>query len=176
MEFRDIKLQYKKLKPQIDEAVSRTLSNACFIGGTAVHELEESLAAYVGKKYCITCANGTDALTLALKAWGTGPGDAVFVPDFTFFASGEAPACEGAVPVFVDIEKDTYNMDAACLEEAVNRVMSKGTLTPKAVIAVDLFGQPAEYDRILEVCRKYGMYLLEDGAQGFGGAEIGRAS
>lgn len=174
MEFRDIKLQYKKLKPQIDEAVSHTLSNACFIGGTAVHELEESLAAYVGKKYCITCANGTDALTLALKAWGTGPGDAVFVPDFTFFASGEAPACEGAVPVFVDIEKDTYNMDAACLEEAVNRVMSKGTLTPKAVIAVDLFGQPAEYDRILEVCRKYGMYLLEDGAQGFGGAVHGR--
>lgn len=170
MEFRDLKAQYRHLKPKIDEAMQRVLLDGSFIGGEEVRWLEEELALYVGKKYCITCGNGTDALSLALKAWGIGKGDAVFVPDFTFFSSGECPACEGATPVFVDVDGSTYNMEPGRLEEAVRKVLSDGIYLPKAVIAVDLFGQPAEHGKIREICKKYGLYLLEDGAQGFGGS------
>ena len=110
MEFRDLKKQYQELKPQIDAAMKRVCQTADFISGTEVKELEYMLAEYTGVKHCITCANGTDALTLALMAWNIGRGDAVFVLDFTFFASGETVAYEGAVPVFVDVEEDTFNM------------------------------------------------------------------
>ena len=170
MEFRDLKLQYKKLKPEIDRAILKTVSEASFIGGVCVQELEEKLASFVGKKYCITCGNGTDALSLALEAWGIGAGDAVFVPDFTFFSSGECPASTGAMPIFVDIDERTYNMNPICLENAIRQVLEEGRYIPRVVLTVDLFGQPAEYDRIRETCVKYGLYLLEDGAQGFGGA------
>lgn len=174
MEFRDLKLQYENLKPEIDNAIQKVLSHANFIGGACVQELEQELASYVGKKYCITCANGTDALTIALKAWGIGKGDAVFIPDFTFFSTGECPAGEGAAVVFVDIDKSTYNINPDCLEAAIMQVIKEGRYIPKVVIAVDLFGQPAEYNRIQGICDKYHLYLLEDGAQGFGGAIAGQ--
>lgn len=170
MEFRDLKTQYQRLKPEIDKAVTDVMTAASFISGPQVTELEEQLAQYTGVKHCITCANGTDALTLALMAWNIGPGDAVFVPDFTFFASGEAVAYEGAVPVFVDVEEDTFNLSPDSLEQAIKAVLTQGTLTPHAIVTVDLFGQPADYSRIREIADRYGLYILEDAAQGFGGS------
>lgn len=174
MEFRDLKVQYQQLKPQIDEAVSKVLAASNFISGIQVRELEERLAKYVGVEHCITCGNGTDALILALMAWGIGKGDAVFIPDFTFFASGEAPALLGATPVFVDVERDTFNLSPEALEAAIQQVMHDGEVKPKVIVAVDLFGQPADYTRIKEIAGKYGLLLLEDGAQGFGGSLDGR--
>lgn len=174
MEFRDLKKQYEVLKLQIDAAISQTLTSVHFISGPQVQRLEEQLAEYVGVKHCITCANGTDALTLALKAWSIGPGDAVFVPDFTFFASGECPAAEGATCVFVDVQVETFNLDPDKLEQAILQVKAEGKLTPRVVVSVDLFGQPADYDRIYPVCQKYNLLLLEDGAQGFGGTIRGK--
>lgn len=170
MQFRDLKKQYKELKQEIDGAVNEVLQSAAFVSGAPVHELEEKLADYVGVKHCISCANGTDALTLALMAWGIGEGDAVFVPDFTFFSTAECPAAVGARPVFVDVKKETYNMDPVKLEGAILHVKKEGKVIPRAVIAVDLFGQPAEYGTIRKICDKYSLFLLEDGAQGFGGS------
>ncbi len=174
MEFRDLKKQYEVLKTDIDAAISRVLTNTNFISGKEVRELEEQLAEYVGVKHCITCGNGTDALVLALMAWGIGEGDAVFVPDFTFFASGEAPALCGATPVFVDVEKDTFNISPECLEKAIIQILDEKILIPKVIVAVDLFGQPADYIRIREIANKYGLLILEDSAQGFGGNIKGR--
>lgn len=169
MEFRDLKRQYQKLKPQIDAAIHTVLDNTNFISGNQVTELEKQLAEYTDRKHCMTCGNGTDALTLALMALEAGNGDAIFVPDFTFFASGETPAFAGATPVFVDIEQDTFNMSPSSLEDAINAVKKAGKLVPKAIIAVDLFGQPADYDKIEAIAQKYGLFLIEDAAQGFGG-------
>lgn len=174
MEFRDLKKQYEVLKLEIDAAISEVLHTAHFISGPWVRELEQELAEYVGVKHCITCANGTDALTLALMAWGIGSGDAVFVPDFTFFSSGECPAYTGATPIYVDVERDTYNIDPFKLETAILKVKAEGKYVPKVVVAVDLFGQSADYLRIRPICEKYGLLLLEDGAQGFGGSINGR--
>ena len=174
MEFRDLKKQYEVLKPQIDAAIADVVTSSHFISGPQVAALEKKLAAYVGVKHCITCGNGTDALTLALMAWNVGAGDAVFVPDFTFFSSGECPAYEGATPIFVDVDPHTYNMDPDKLRQAIEQVRAEGNLTPKAVVSVDLFGQPADYDRILPLCKRYGLLLLEDGAQGFGGSLHGK--
>lgn len=170
MEFRDLNAQYQALKGGIDAGIARVLEHGRYIGGPEVAELEARLAAYVGARHCITCANGTDALQLALMAWGVGPGDAVFVPDFTFFASGEAPALLGAMPVFVDVDERTFNLDPAKLEEAVRFVEDGTDLAPRVVVAVDLFGLPADYTAIREVCERHRMLLLEDGAQGFGGS------
>lgn len=169
MEFRDLKKQYLKLKKNIDRSIAEVLSSAHFISGSEVTALEKELASYAGVSHCISCGNGTDAISIALMSHGIGPGDAVFVPDFTFFSSGECPASVGATPVFTDIKRDTYNMDPASLECAVEKVIKDGRLTPKAVVAVDLFGLPADYSAIREICKRHGMLLLEDGAQGFGG-------
>lgn len=174
MQFRDLKKQYEVLKEDIDRRMSQVIDRTHFISGPEVRELEEQLADYVGVKHCISCANGTDALTIALMAWGIKEGDAVFVPDFTFFSSGECPALEGAATVYVDVEKASYNMDPERLEEAVLRVKAEGKYAPKVVVAVDLFGRPADYSRIRELCDKYGLLLLEDGAQGFGGSIDGK--
>ena len=174
MEFRDLKKQYQILKEDIDLKVQSVCASAHYISGPEVKELEEQLAEYVGVKHCITCANGTDALTLALKAWGIGNGDAVFVPDFTFFSSGECPAGEGATCVFVDVDEKTYNIDPDKLEAAILKVKKDGLYTPRVVVAVDLFGQPADYDKIIPICEKYDLLLLEDGAQGFGGSVRGK--
>lgn len=176
MEFRDLKRQYEKLKDEIDAGIAEVISAAQFISGKQVSELESLLADYTGTKYCISCGNGTDAIILALMACGTGAGDAVFVPDFTFFSSGECPAVLGATPVFVDVEKETFNMDPDALENAIKKVIGDGLYKAKAVIAVDLFGLPADYGRIRAVCDKYGLLLLEDGAQGFGGSIYGNAA
>lgn len=170
MEFRDLKKQYIKLKDEIDAEIAEVIESAHFISGPQVKELEEALAKYVGVKHCITCANGTDAISLGLMAWNIGVGDVVFVPDFTFFSSGECPALEGATPVFVDVKEDTYNINPKMLETEINRVLMDGKYKPAAVIAVDLFGQPAEYAEIKEICSKYNLKLLEDSAQGFGGS------
>ena len=145
MEFRDLKRQYERLKVAIDAQIEKVISSAHFISGEAVGEIESALAEYVGVKYCISCGNGTDAISIALLAHNVGSGDAVFVPDFTFFSSGECPAAVGATPVFVDVRKDTYNLDVDSLERAVRRVIKEGKLIPRAVIAVDLFGLPFDY-------------------------------
>lgn len=170
MQFRDLRKQYEALKARIDAGIVDVIQSARFISGPQVGELETRLADYVGAKHCVTCANGTDAITIALMTWNVGPGDAVFVPDFTFFSSGECPALAGAVPVFVDVDTRTFNLDPVKLEAAVKKVQSEGKYQPKAVVAVDLFGLPADYDAIRPICEKYGLLLLEDGAQGFGGA------
>ena len=154
----------------MDPALLGAVASGAYIMGPQVKELEKQLAEYVGVKHCLTCANGTDALTLALKAWGVGPGDAVFVPDFTFFSSAEVVPLEGAEPVFVDVHEETFNIDAADLERAVQAVLSEGRLRPRVVVAVDLFGLPADYQAIRAVADRYGLLILEDGAQGFGGS------
>lgn len=170
MEFRDLKKQYQQLKPQMDAAIQQVLHDANFISGKQVAQLEEKLAEYVGVKHCITCGNGTDALSLVMMAWDIKEGDAVFVPDFTFFASAEVVSFEGATPVFVDVDERTFNLDPNRLEEAIAVVKQQGKLRPRAVVAVDLFGQPADYERIEAICKEHGLLLLEDGAQGFGGS------
>jgi dTDP-4-amino-4,6-dideoxygalactose transaminase len=169
MQFRDLKRQYEALKPQMDAAMIDVAASSAYIMGKPVTELEEQLAEYVGVKHCVSCGNGTEALTIALKVLGIGKGDAVFVPDFTFFASAEVVALEGATPVFVDVEKSTFEMDDADLEKRIEEVKSEGKLNPKAVIPVDLFGLPANYPAIRKTAGKYGLYVIEDGAQGFGG-------
>ena len=174
MEFRDLKQQYRVLREDMDRSILDAVASGAYIMGPQVKELEKQLAEYVGVKHCLTCANGTDALTLALKAWGIGPGDAVFVPDFTFFSSAEVVSLEGATPVFVDVHEDTFNMDAADLERAVKQVLADGQLQPRAIVAVDLFGLPADYQAIRAVADKYGLLVLEDGAQGFGGTIDGK--
>lgn len=174
MQFRDLKKQYQVLKNDIDAGIAEVLASAQFISGPQVKALEAQLAEYVGVKHCITCANGTDAITLAMMAWGVKEGDAVFVPDFTFFSSGECPAFEGATPVYVDVDERTFNLDPEKLEEAIIKVKEEGRYTPKAVVAVDLFGLPADYTRIRPVCEKYGLLLMEDAAQGFGGSINGK--
>lgn len=174
MQFRDLQKQYEVLKPQIDAAVQKVCAQADYISGREVKELEQQLAEYVGVKHCITCANGTDALSLVLMAWGIGPGDAVLVPDFTFFASGETVAFEGATPIFVDVDERTFNLDPDKLEEKIVQVKEQGKYKLRAVVAVDLFGLPADYLRIEAICKKHGLLLLEDGAQGFGGTVNGR--
>ena len=174
MEFRDLKQQYRVLKQDIDKAILEASASGAYIMGPQVRELEAQLAEYVGVKHSLTCANGTDALTLALKAWGIGPGDAVFVPDFTFFSSAEVVSLEGATPVFVDVHEDTFNLDAADLESAIQQVLAEGKLTPKVIVAVDLFGLPADYPRIREIADRYDLLILEDGAQGFGGSIEGK--
>ena len=169
MEFRDLKHQYRVLKEDMDKAILEAAASGAFIMGPQVRKLEQQLADYVGVKHCLTCANGTDALTLALKAWGIGPGDAVFVPDFTFFSSAEVVSLERATPVFVDVCKDTFNIDPEDLEAAIKRTIDQGHLTPRVIVAVDLFGLPADYTRIREIADRYGLLILEDAAQGFGG-------
>ena len=176
MQFRDLQKQYEVLKPQIDEAMINVASSAKYISGPEVKELERQLAEYVGVKHCITCANGTDAISIALRAWGIGKGDAVFVPDFTFFSSGECPADEGATPFFVDVDRRTYNMDPVKLEESILKVKADGKYKAKAVVAVDLFGLPADFDAIRKICDRYDLLLLEDGAQGFGGSIRGKSA
>lgn len=169
MEFKNLKKQYDLLKSEIDSAINSVITETNFISGTQIHELEQLLCSYIDTKYCITCANGTDALSLSMLALEIKSGDAVFVPDFTFFASGESVSFIGATPIFVDVEESTYNISIACLERAILSVINQNMLTPKAIIAVDLFGQPANYPDLYKIAQKYNLYIIEDGAQSFGG-------
>lgn len=173
MEFRDLKRQYLINKEAIDCGIQQVVNLTHFIQGQQVRDLEEVLAAFVGRKHCISCANGTDALQLALMALNVKGGDAVFVPDFTFFSSGEVVSTVGATPVFVDVDQDTYNIDCVKLERMITRVINEGKITPKVIIAVDLFGQPADYETIQLIAKKYNLFIIEDGAQGFGGQAVG---
>ena len=169
MQYRDLKKQYQVLKPRIDDALNEVLNECNFISGNQVKELEKRLAEYVGVKHCISCANGTDAIRLALMACGIGYGDAVFVPDFTFFASAEMPAALGATPVFVDVDAHSYNIDVKKLEEAIIQVEKEGILHPQAIVGVNLFGQCADYYAIEAIAIKHNLYIIEDAAQSFGG-------
>ncbi len=172
--FIDLKAQYARLKPEIDRNIARVLEHGRFIMGPEVAALEEALAAFSGVRHAVACGSGTDALQLPLMAWGIGPGDAVFVPGFTFAATAEVVALVGATPVFVDVVADSFNMDAASLEAAVERVAAESRMRPAAVIPVDLFGQPADYRAILPVARAHGLRVLADTAQGYGATLDGR--
>ncbi len=171
--FIDVAAQRRRLGKAIDEAVGRVLGHCQFILGPEVRELESQLAAFSGARHAVSCASGTDALTLVLLAKGVGAGDAVFCPSFTFAASVEVPALLGASPVFVDVEEETFNIDALSLERAVATAKKLG-LSPKAVIPVDLFGLPADHDSIAEVAEAEGLFVLDDAAQGFGASYKGK--
>lgn len=174
MEFRDLKAQYNKYKNEIDSAIQSVIDSGIFIGGEEVLKLEKRLAEYVGVKHCISCANGTEAMTLLMMAWNIKEGDAVFVPDFTFFSTGEVVSFRGATPIFVDVDKDTFNINPKKLELAIKKVINEGELTPRAIIPVDLFGLPADYPEIEKIAHSYNLKVLEDGAQGFGGSINGK--
>jgi len=170
MEFRDLKLQYNKYKNEIDSAINEVLLNTNFIGGKEVNALEKLLAEYVGVKHCISCANGTEAMTLLMMAWDIKEGDAVFVPDFTFFSTGEIISFRGATPIFVDVDRNTFNIDTAKLEKTIQKTIKEGKLKSRVIIPVDLFGLPADYYEITRIADKYNLLVLEDAAQGFGGS------
>ena len=169
MEFRDLKYQYQVLKDDIMKNIQEVCSSGEYIMGKHVKKLEEKLAEYVGVKHCITCANGTDALKMVLMGWNVKKGDAVFVPTFTFFASAEVIADLGATPIFVDVDERTFNIDVNDLSRKIDEVKDAGELNLKAIIAVDLFGLPADYTKIEKIVKDNNLLLLEDGAQGFGG-------
>ena len=166
--FIDLAAQQRRIKPALDAAIQKVLAHGAYVMGPEVREFEAKLADFGCAKRALSCANGTDAIALPLMAWGIGPGDAVFCPSFTFAATPEVVPWTGAEPVFVDILPDTYNMDPTRLEAAIAAIEAEGRLTPRAVIAVDLFGQPADYPKIAEITRRHGLKLIADSAQGFG--------
>ncbi|MEQ8389286.1 MAG: DegT/DnrJ/EryC1/StrS family aminotransferase [Alphaproteobacteria bacterium] len=168
--FIDLKAQQAPIRQRIEARLRAVLDHGKYIMGPEVAELEESLAAYTGAREVITCSSGTDALWLPLLALEIGAGDAVFVPSYTFTATAEAVALCGATPVFVDVDPDQFNMDAASLKDAIATVVTAGKLTPRAVIPVDLFGIPAPYDALAPVARAHGLSVIADAAQSFGGA------
>ena len=169
MQFRDLKTQYTVLKDEMDKAILDVVASGAFVMGPKIKEMETAFAEYVVAKHCVACNSGTDALLLALKAWDVKEGDAVFVPSFTFFASAEVIAMQGATPVFVDVDSDTFNICIADLERKIEQTLKSGKLKPRVIIAVDLFGLPADFKAIRKIAEKYNLYVLEDGAQGFGG-------
>ena len=174
MQFIDLAAQYRHIKEKIDARIQAVLDHGNYIMGTEVQELEQKLSEYVGVRHAISCANGTDALTLALMALGVEKGDAVFCPTFTFFATAETIAFEGATPVFVDSDEDTFNICPIDLEKRIDAVIANGKLKPKAIIAVDLFGLPANYPALKKIAVKYNLKIIEDAAQGFGGEINGK--
>lgn len=174
MQFIDLKAQYQALKPEIDANIQAVLDSAQFIGGFFVKELESKLATFVGRKHCITCANGTDALQLAFMVYGIGEGDAVFCPDMTFISSTEPAKMFGATSVFCDITPDTYCLCPQSLERQIQAVLAEGKLKPKAVVAVDILGNLCDYDTLSLICEKYGLVLIEDAAQSFGASQNGK--
>ncbi|USD60285.1 DegT/DnrJ/EryC1/StrS family aminotransferase [Vibrio sp. SCSIO 43140] len=174
MQFIDLQAQYQHLKTRIDKRIHDVLDHGQYIMGPEVFELEEKLAEYVGVKHAITCANGTDALTLCMMVLDVKPGDGVFCPTFTFFATAEAVAFAGATPVFVDSDEDTFNICPKDLEKRIEQTLAAGELNPKAIIAVDLFGLPANYPELERIAKKYDLKLIEDAAQGFGGSINGQ--
>ncbi len=167
--FIDLQAQRRRLGAPLEAAIKQAVEGGQWILGPQVGQLERDLAAWTGVKHVVACANGTDALLLVLRAWGVGPGDAVFVPAFTFAASGEVVVLAGATPVFVDVLPDTFNMDPASLEAAVAMVKRDGKLVPKVVMPVDLFGQPADYRALAPIAQREGLKLFCDTAQGYGG-------
>ncbi len=165
--FIDVAAQRRRLGRSVDEAIARVLGHCQFILGPEVRALEVELAEFCGARHVVSCASGTDALVLVLMAQGIGPGDAVICPSFTFTATAEVVALVGATPAFADVEEASFNLDPASLERACAAAREAG-LRPKAVIPVDLFGQPADYDRIMPVAEAEGLFVLDDAAQAFG--------
>jgi UDP-2-acetamido-2-deoxy-ribo-hexuluronate aminotransferase len=177
MDFIDLKTQQKAILPAITERIQRVLAHGQYILGPEVQELEDRLAACVGVKHVVTCSSGTDALLMPLMALGVGPGDAIFTTPFTFIATAEVIQLLGATPVFVDIDHRTFNIDPAALEQAITGLGNNpatASLRPKGIIPVDLFGQPADYDVINSVARRYDLFVLEDAAQSFGATYKGK--
>ena len=172
--FIDLQAQRRRLGAPLEAAIKQAVEGGQWILGPQVGQLERDLEAWTGVKHVVACANGTDALLLVLRAWGVGPGDAVFVPAFTFAASAEVVALAGATPVFVDVLPDSFNMDPASLEAAIALVKREGSLKPKVVMPVDLFGQPADYRALAPIAARAGLKLFCDTAQGFGGALDGK--
>jgi len=170
MQFIDLAAQYKYLQTKIDARIKAVLEHGKYIMGPEVQELEQELAEYVGVKHAITCGNGTDALQLVMMALGMKSGDAVFCPTFTFFASAEVISLAGATPIFVDSDAETFNICPVDLEKQIKQTIKEGKLTLKAIIAVDLFGLPANYPELELLSKKYNLTLIEDAAQGFGGS------
>jgi dTDP-4-amino-4,6-dideoxygalactose transaminase len=188
MQFIDLAVQQRRIKPKLDDLIQRVLAHGKYIMGPEVLELEKQLAAYVGTRHAIGCASGTDALLLALMAGGVGPGDAIFTTPFTFIATAEVISLLGATPVFVDIDAQTFNLDPAALQQALQALQNRDparyplphghsasgpqapALRPKAVITVDLFGLPADYDRINAIAAEHDLLVIEDAAQSFGAA------
>ncbi len=166
-QFIDLAAQQKLIRPQIDVAIKKILDHGQYIMGPEVKEFEGQLRDFTGAKHALTCANGTDALTLVLMAWGIESGDAIFVPSFTYVSTAEAPAQLGATPFFVDVSEDNFNIDPQSFKQAIIDSRELG-LKPKVVIAVDLFGQPADVDAITEIAHAEGIKVLVDGAQSFG--------
>jgi dTDP-4-amino-4,6-dideoxygalactose transaminase len=192
MDFIDLAAQQKRIKAKLDEGIQRVLAHGKYIMGPEVLELEKRLAAYVGVKHAIGCASGTDALLLALMAYGVGPGDAVFTTPFTFIATAEVISLLGATPVFVDIDPATFNLDPGALKKAIQAVQADDAsmhplpyrrpagkdenppLSPRGVIPVDLFGLAADYDPLNAIAKDYGLFVIEDAAQSFGAEYKGR--
>ncbi len=174
MQFIDLGAQRQRIGDRLKAAIDGVIADGRYILGPQVAEFESRLAAYVGVKHCVACANGTDALLLPLYASGIGPGDAVFVPSFTFAATAEVVALAKAEPVFIDVDPHTYNIDIDSLEAALAMVKAEGRLTPKAIIPVDLFGLGADYDAIMAIAKREGLLVIEDAAQSIGGSLAGR--
>ncbi len=172
--FIDFHSQYQRIKPGLFRRMEKIFEKGDFILGEEVAEFETKLAAFAGAKFCIGCSNGTDALILALMAWGIGPGDAVLTSPFTFIATAEAAAMLGATPVFVDIDPKTWNIDTTKIPQKIDQIKKSGKLRLKAIIAVDLFGLPADYDALRSIAKQNGLFLLDDAAQSFGGRYKGR--
>jgi len=170
MQFIDLGAQRERIADRLKAAIDRVVEDGRYILGPQVAEFESRLAAYVGVKHCIACANGTDALLLPLYASGIGPGDAVFVPSFTFAATAEVVALAKAEPVFVDVDPDSYNIDIESLEAAIAMIKAEGRLKPKAIIPVDLFGLAADYDAIMRIAERENLLVIEDAAQAIGGS------
>jgi len=169
MQFIDLAKQQSLIKNSLDKRIQAVLAHGKYIMGPEVKEMETQLAEYVGVKYCVSCASGTDALLMPLMAWDVGPGDAVFTTPFTFIATAEVIQLLGATPIFVDIDPKTYNIDPVLLDAAIAKVVADGQLNPKVIIPVDLFGLPADHAAIETIGKKYSIKILEDAAQGFGG-------
>ena len=187
MQFIDLAAQQGRIRERIDANIAAVLDHGKYIMGPEIQRLEEKLPRYVDVKHAISCASGTDALLLALMAYDIGPGDAVFTTPFTFIATGEVISLLGATPVFVDIDPQTFNLDASKLEPAIRAILdnqandhpiprSKGPLVPRGIIAVDLFGLPADYDRLNATAERYSLFVLEDAAQSFGAEYKGKKS
>ena len=168
MQFIDLKSQQNRLQPGIDAAIQKVLSHGQYVMGPEVSELEQALAKFANVKFALGCANGTDALMLALMAFGIGSRDAVFCPSFTYSATAESIAVLGATPVFIDIDPNSYNMCPKSLERTIKKTLSDGILKPRAVIVVDLFGQIANYPLLAPIAKKHSLKIISDAAQCFG--------
>lgn len=176
MQFIDLQSQYKRIKDKVDTSVLNVLDHGRYVFGPEIEELEKRLADYAGVKHALACSSGTDALLIPLMALGIGPGDAVFTTSFTFVATAEVICLTGATPVFVDIDPVTFNMDPEKLKVAINKVKNDTDLDPKVVMPVDLFGIPADYDKINQICSEHNLKLIEDAAQGYGAKYNGKVA